>query len=335
MRARWMVTIAAGTIVGGLGLHQEQRRLNPVVELIAQKKPLFGLYAPSNPRGGGRAAQSGAPAAAAVTPPPQKTAAELAKDALEYKHADYIFDGSMESPANFDRAYTAFAEFVKGTFDAGNLKSTPVRRLSHPLFVKTPAIATDPKLAAERIGRQLNLGVSGVVFVDVESAEEAKQGVAMMRFKSQGGTRPDDVGGAPALWGMSEKEYKEKADVWPLNPKGELINFTIIESKEGIARAREIAAVKGIGVLFPGAGTLRGVYSSPGPDGRQVRDTVAWEGAIQQVLSACKEFNVPCGYPATENDIEMRMKQGFSVFIIGWGEPGFRAVELGRKVGGR
>ena len=56
---------------------------------------------------------------------------------------------------------------------------------------------------------------------------------------------------------------------------------------------------------------------------------------IQQVLAACKEFNVPCGYPAGAADIEMRMKQGFSVFVIGWGEPGFKAVEIGRGVSGR
>ena len=29
-----------------------------------------------------------------------------------------------------------------------------------------------------------------------------------MRFKSKGGTRPDDVGTAPAFWGMTEAEYK-------------------------------------------------------------------------------------------------------------------------------
>jgi hypothetical protein len=29
------------------------------------------------------------------------------------------------------------------------------------------------------------------------------------------------------------------------------------------------------------------------------------------------------------------MKQGFSVFIINWGEPGFRAIEIGRKAAGR
>ncbi len=93
--------------------------------------------------------------------------------------------------------------------------------------------------------------------------------------------------------------------------------------------------VKGIGTLFPGAGTLRQVFSTPDASGKRVLDEKAWEAAIQQVLAACKEFNVPCGYPATERDIELRMKQGFSVFIMPWGDAGFRAVDLGRKTAGR
>ena len=176
----------------------------------------------------------------------------------------------------------------------------------------------------------------GIVFVGVESADEVKQGLAMMRFKSNGGTRPDDIGNAATLWGVSEKEYREKADVWPLNPKGELVNFTIVESKEGLAHVREIAAVKGIGVLFPGAGTLGGVFTTTDSTGRRVRDNVAWENSIQQVLSACKEFNVPCGYPANDSTMmQQRMKEGFTVFITGWGETGFKAVQVGRRISGR
>jgi 2-keto-3-deoxy-L-rhamnonate aldolase RhmA len=342
-----MVTIAAGTMLGGLGLHQGQRRLNPVIELLAQKKPVFGLYAPAN-RGVGRGGRGGAQAGAAattggsapVTPPPPttppKTPAQLGEDAVSYKLADYIFDGSMERPATFDTAHSLFSSLMIGMKGAGVLTPEAPRRLTHPLYVKTPEILPDPKAAAERIARQLNLGVSGIVFVDVQNAEEVKQGLAMMRFRSKGGTRPDDVGSAPAFWGMTEKEYREKADLWPLNPNGELVNFTIIESKEGLAHVREIAAVKGIGVLFPGAGTLGGIFTKTDSTGRTVRDPDAWEAAIQQVLSACKEFNVPCGFPAnTPEVLEMRMKQGFSVFIIGWGEPGFRAVEAGRKLSGR
>jgi 4-hydroxy-2-oxoheptanedioate aldolase len=134
---------------------------------------------------------------------------------------------------------------------------------------------------------------------------------------------------------MTEAQYKQKADLWPLNPEGELVNWTIIESKPGLEKTREIAAVRGIGVLWPGAGTLGGVFSTTGADGRRVRDDAAWEAAIQKVLAACKEFNIACGYPANSRDIEMRMKQGFSVFLMGWGEDGFKAIETGRRVSGR
>lgn len=324
MRTRWILTLAA-VAISSAAMVQAPRHLNPVVDLLSQKKAVFGLYAPANRRGRGGAAPADAP--------PPKTPTQLAGDALAQSNADYIFDGTMEG--DFDRGFASFTEFMKGMAAGGMLKTSPMKVLHQPLFVKTHEIAPDPALAMQRIARQLNLGVTGIVLVDVKSAEEAKAGIAAMRFKSQGGTRPDDVGTAPSVWGMSESEYRQKADVWPLNPNGELVNFTIVESKEGLEKVREIAAVKGIGVLFPGAGTLRGIFSTTDANGRRVLDEQAWEGAIQQVLSACKEFNVPCGYPANESDIEKRIQQGFSVFIIGWGEAGFRAVDIGRKATGR
>ena len=73
-------------------------------------------------------------------------------------------------------------------------------------------------------------------------------------------------------------------------------------------------------------------FQPPRLDLRQVENVI---DQIQQVLAACKEFNVACGYPANENDIEMRMQQGFSVFVMSWGEAGFRTVELGKKLAGR
>jgi 4-hydroxy-2-oxoheptanedioate aldolase len=262
-----------------------------------------------------------------------KTPAQLAQEALDYKAADYIFDGSMEN--DFDAGLPAFTEFMKGLAAGGTVDRSGSPRLHHPVVVKTHEIAPDPTLAAQRIAKQLDLGVSGIVFVGVESADEVKAGLAAMRFKSNGGTRPDAVGSAPAVWGMTEQEYRAKADLWPLNPNGELTNWTIVESKEGLKHVREIAAVKGISVLFPGAGTLRGVFSSMDSSGKRVFDAAGWEAAIQQVLAACKEFNVPCGYPATANDIEERMRQGFSVFVINWGEQGFKAVDIGKKAAGR
>jgi len=300
----------------------QQQRLNPVIQLLEQHKPVFGLYAPSN--GGGR---RGAP------PAPARPAIELARDALAYKSADYLFNGSMEG--GLERGLPAFTDFVKALGDAAGPVKPPFFGLAHPLIVKTPKMAPDFAKAGDNISRQLNTGAAGIMFVETESADEVRKGLAAMRFASKGGTRPDTVGHAPAVWGMSEPEYKRKADLWPLNPDGELINWTIVESKEGLAHVREIAAVKGIGVLWPGAGTLRGVFSTTNAAGERVVDTAAWEQAIQQVLAACKEFNVPCGYPATANDIETRMNQGFSVFVMNWGDAGFSAVDIGRKASGR
>jgi len=328
MRDRFLFAVVVAGLIPAAFASRSGTHLNPVVDLLAAHKPVFGVYAPRNPR----ARPGGAPVADTVR---QKTPTELAKDALGYTAADYIFDGSMEG--DFDRAFPAFSEFAKGIAEAGGgmIDRRAGGGFHHPLIVKMHEIAPDPAKAVQHIADQLDLGVSGVVFVGVESPEEVKTGLAAMRFKANGGTRRDDVGKAPAYWGVSEKEYREKADLWPLNPKGELVNFTIVESKAGLARVREIAAVKGIGVLFPGAGTLRGVFTTTDANGQRVFDEKAWEAAIQQVLAACKEFNVPCGYPATANDIEARMQQGFSVFVINWGEQGFKAVDIGRRVGNR
>ncbi len=337
MRARIIVMAAAVVAAGSLTVAQAPKHFNPMVELLAAKKPVFGLYAPSNRRlrrrwprcGPGGAARPATPPADA---PPAKTPAQLAKEAVEFANSDFIFDGSMEG--NFDAAAVQFQELMNGMTAAGILLKSPQPRLTKSVVVKMNEIAGNPK-AAENIGKQLNMGVTGIMFVSVESAEEAKLGIDAMRFKSKGGTRSENVGNAPAFWGMSEKEYKEKADLWPLNPNGELVNWTIIESKAGLDNIREIAAVKGIGVLWPGAGTLRGLFSTQQPDGTRKLDEAAWEASIQKVLAACKEFNVACGYPASANDIEMRMKQGFSVFVMNWGDAGFKAIEIGKKAAGR
>jgi 4-hydroxy-2-oxoheptanedioate aldolase len=289
-------------------------RLNPLIALQQAGQPIFGLYAPSP--GGGRGRNGGAP-------PPAKTPAQRAGETVAFKLSDFIFDGSMER--SVEGGLPAFVEYV------GALRSAGATAHTYPLTVKTAKVSDDPELAKREIARQLDTGVSGIVFVDVESAAELRTGLNAMRFASRGGTRPEKVGSAPSYWGVSEADYREKADLWPLNTQGELVSWVIVESREGLANLREIAAVPGIGVLFPGAGTLRGVFTTTNADGARVLDTEAWENAIQQVLAACKEFDIACGYPANADDIEMRMAQGFSVFIMGWGEGGFKAVEIGRK----
>jgi 2-keto-3-deoxy-L-rhamnonate aldolase RhmA len=284
-------------------------------------KPVFGLATPSARTGRG---------ADAVVRPPQ----DLAKDTLAHPEADYFFNGGMER--GVDAGLEAFTQYADALVEAGAVTKSPVHRLIAPMSVKAPKISTDQANAVSNISKLLNAGVTSISFVHVDTAQELEQGIAAMRFASRGGTRPENVGNAPKYWGLSEKDYREKADVWPLNPNGELVAWAIIETKEGLANVRDIAKVKGLGVLIPGAGTLRGVFSTKDATGATIRDEQAWEAAIQQVLSACKEFKVACGYPATAADIEMRMKQGFSVFIIQqFNENGFNAVKIGRQAAGR
>ncbi|MBT8402310.1 MAG: hypothetical protein KJP18_00550 [Gemmatimonadetes bacterium] len=290
--------------------------LNPLVALHEAEQAVFGLYAPSP---GGRA-RPGAEA------PPTKTPEERAAETMAYGMSDYVFDGSMEG--GFDAALPTFVAFKDAMQAAGANAS------SHPFVVKMAKLESEEQGIRE-VGMQLDAGVSGIMFVEVESAEEARWGLDAMRYAASGGTRPDGVGSAPAYWGLSEAEYREKADLWPLNREGELISWVIVESHEGLDNVREIAAVPGIGVLWPGAGTLRGLFSTVDENGERVLDEEGWENAIQTVLAACKEFDVACGYPANALDIQMRMDQGFSVFVMGWGEAGFETVELGRELAGR
>ena len=288
-------------------------RANPLIEMHEARQSIFGLYAPAN-RPANRNPQG----------LPQKSQPELAKETLEIKDSDFLFNGNMES--SMEQALPVWVEYMEAMVEAGATIRT------HPTIVKAPKIADDYEAATRNIARQLDTGVAGIMFVTVESAQEVEHGLRAMRYKSKGGLRPDEsVGDAPAYWGMSDEEYKDKADLWPVNPDGELINWTVVESAEGLEKVREIAAVDGVGVLWPGAGTLRQLFSTENEQGERVIDEAAWENAIQKVLAACKEFDVPCGFPATTNDIEMRMAQGFSVFVMSWGENGFATIDMGKR----
>ena len=126
--------------------------------------------------------------------------------------------------------------------------------------------------------RDRNAGVSIFNFVEVDNVDEITKGINAMRFASKGGTRPETIGDAAKYWGLTEKEYRDKADVWPLNPNGELLAWAIIETKEGVEKVRDIAQVKGLSAVIVGAGTLGGVYATTNPDGsRGPRDNEAWE----------------------------------------------------------
>jgi 2-keto-3-deoxy-L-rhamnonate aldolase RhmA len=96
--------------------------------------------------------------------------------------------------------------------------------------------------------------------------------------------------------------------VWPLNPDGDLLATMMIESVESLKNLDGIAAVPGVGALFPGAGSdlsrSMGVRQS----------TPELEAAFQQILKACKAHKVACAITAaTANDVAKRVKEGWNI----------------------
>ncbi len=57
---------------------------------------------------------------------------------------------------------------------------------------------------------------------------------------------------AAQIWGISQDEYLDKADAWPLNPNGELLLGVKLEDKYALANAEENLKVPGIGICRVG-----------------------------------------------------------------------------------
>jgi len=360
MRAPVAIGLVSVAMLGVSLSAQQGKHLNPMINLLSEGKAIFGLGMPCGPaRGGGPGgnrggAQGGGAGAAgtATTPPatppigptpppaaPPKTKAECAQDVVAHPEADWFFTATMER--GVDTGAPNLIDLQEALAALGPVSKGPNPRLLMPINSKAPNISradmpADPANYVTNLSKQLNAGVSSIAFVEVDSAQELELGIAALRFKANGGTRPDEVGNAPKYWGLSEADYRKKADVWPLNPNGEIVVWAIVETHEGLANLDEIAQVKGLSVIAAGAGTLGGVFSTTNAEGRRVRDDAAWEGAIQKILATCKKYKKPCAYPVNENDIETRYSQGFNVGILqSFNDMAFRAVAKGRAVSGR
>ena len=307
-----MTALTASIPVGA----QATGRMNPIIALQEKGLPVFGIaHPPIVPRGAGRARGAAAdPAAPPPPPPPAIVLSDVAKETVAYNRADYLFTSGTSD---------TFLRYIEEIKKAGGSMRT------HPFAAKIGIWHSNPENVNNAIIRQLNAGHSSVSMEAVESAQEVRDVIKAMRFVSAGGTRPETgLENAAAYWGLTVHEYKKKADVWPLNKNGELIISVIIESREGLAKVREIAAEPGVGQIFAGYGTLGGVFRDD-PAGR--------EAAAAQILAACKEFKVPCGFPTNNpSEMEQRTREGWTVFIMQRrDEAGFAAVETGRKLGGR
>ncbi len=268
---------------------QPADRMNPIIALQEKGLPVFGIAHPAIvPRGQGRGRGAAAdPAAPPPPPPPAIVLSDVAKETVAYRRADYLFTSGTSD---------TFLRYLEEIKKAGGSMRT------HPFAAKIGIWHANPENVNAAIVRQLNAGHSSVSMEAVESAQEVRDVIKAMRFVSAGGTRPETgLENAAAYWGLTVDQYKQKADVWPINKNGELIISVIIESKGGLAKVREIAAEPGVGQIFAGYGTLGRVFRAD-PAGR--------EAAAAQILAACKEFKIPCRIPTNNPQGKEHRSQG-------------------------
>ena len=104
------------------------------------------------------------------------------------------------------------------------------------------------ELAQWQAKQVLDLGAYGVIWPHVSTVEQAYNAVAACRYPrlkdkplyEPAGIRGDGPTAAVRYWGVTQQEYYERADVWPLNPKGEIFVIMMIEDTVGIQNLRDI-----------------------------------------------------------------------------------------------
>jgi len=326
---RTIVTLAVMGLVSmgcrGPEVAPSQDRLNRIIPLLEQGLPVFGIAHPPYVAGRRRPGRNTAEASLGG-PPQQPDLAESARELVAYQLGDYELNDY--SPDSADR-YRAFMSAILA--EGGSART-------HPFLAKIPIIHRDPEGATARLIEQLDEGQVVVVMQEVETVEEVEQAIAAMRFTSKGGVRPErGFERAAAYWGMSEAEYLEKADLWPLDRDGELLLMVILESRAGVANARSIAAVPGVSIVTVGSGTLGGVFTSTNAEGERERDQDGFDAAVAAILEACKEFGKSCGYPANNPaEVETLMEDGWDFFIMQRrNQDAFDALSTGHRLSGR
>lgn len=266
------------------GAQESAEHLNPVVAKLAAGKTVYGLI------------NTGDLSLA--------NARETARAPVDFVYAD------MEhSPLDFP----GLAIFLAGLTDKAAIVAKKSLQPNVALFARFPPEADESQWVVKQA---LDIGLMGVIFNGVDTKDQALTAVRTMRYPPmRGAQRREPVGirgystaAASFAWGVSAAEYERRADVWPLNPDGDLLAVIMIESVEGLEHVDQIAGVPGVGALFLGAGSDLSRSMGVPASSPEV------EAAFQQVLKACKAHKLACGITAgSATDIVRRVKEGWNI----------------------
>lgn len=210
--------------------------------------------------------------------------------------ADYIRLDLEHGP--FDMA--GLNQFMRGLVAGGPTRS------GH----RTPAIISELPLdgiseEAVRINswmvkQVLAQGVHGILLCHAETPGAVRALLEAMRYSFQkhpvgtglgpGRRGHGGQGSAAAIWGLSEKEYLERADIWPLNPDGELLFGIKIENTRALENAEASVKIPGVSFAEWGPGDMGMSMGYPQQhDPPYPPEMIA---AQKRVWAACKEANV-------------------------------------------
>ena len=214
--------------------------------------------------------------------------------------------------------------------EGGTLQASPVP------FVRIPPNSRERSQWV--IKQTLDTGVYGLVLPHLNTAEEAEAAVVAARYPQVPGVadfEPEGQRGwwqriAPRYWGLTAQEYYDAADLWPLDPNGNMLLMGIVEEPEGVKNLPDILRrVKGMGAIWAGPGDMS---VSMGHRGNSAHPEV--QENLLRILAACQDAGVPCATGATADEVPMRLEQGFRIIITSpvKSTPG---LEQGRRLAGR
>ena len=179
----------------------------------------------------------------------------------------------------------------------------------------------------------LDMGIYGIIWPHIRTVEEAEAAVAACRYArpadapnyAPAGRRGDGPGIAARYWGLSQQQYYSRADVWPLDPNGEIIVGMMCESVEAIRNLPDILKqVPGISVVIIGEGDLSQNLGYP----RQYSHPVVVE-AMATIRAICREHGVVCGHPHVDkSNLEDSVNAGYG-WIMPLRSVSFYGIESG------
>lgn len=227
--------------------------------------------------------------------------------------------------------------FMQGLADGGPTKSG--HRMP-TVIVTLPVNGTsehEVRANAWMFRQVLARGVHGILLCHAENPEAVKAFVESCRYPFQAvgigkGLEVGHRGGggqaaAAKIWGVSVQEYLEKADPWPLNPKGELMLGLKIENRRALANAEASAKVPGISFAEWGPGDMGMSFGYADrhdpPYPKEMQD------ARNRVQAACKTASIAFLEMVRKDDVTKKIQDGVKVCAAG--RDGAEVAEIGRK----